>query len=87
MLKPAYLSLLSEDKMQITREPIVGSKSVHMWEDQLEELMKMQPYSKLNEKLFRDYGFLFTREIEYMKNRVSEILEDDMTDLCGFNLD
>lgn len=78
MLRPAHLSLISEDKMQITRKSTVWSKTVIMHKERLEELLSIDPYEKLNKTLFENYWFLFVKEIQQLKMRVNNILEEDM---------
>lgn len=78
MLRPAHLLLISEDKIQITRKPTVWSKTVIMNKDRLEELLSIEPYEKLNKTLFENYWFLFTKEIQQLKMRVNNILEEDI---------
>ena len=86
MLRPAHLSLISEDKMQITRKSIVWSKTVIMHKDRLEELLSIEPYEKLNKTLFENYWFLFVKEIQ---ERVNSILNDEdcMTNLDLYNME
>ena len=89
MLRPAHLSLISDDKMQITRDSRVWSKIVIMWKDRLEELLSIDPYEKLNKTLFENYWFLFVKEIQELKARVNDILEDEdcMTDITWLNME
>ena len=70
MLKPAYISQLDKDKMEITRESKPWSKQVIFQDhNDLEELLKIEPYEKLNKILIEKYSFLF-------KDRVNNIINN-----------
>jgi hypothetical protein len=69
MLRPAYISQISEGKMEITRQPKEWSKTVIFQDhNELEELLKIEPFEKLNKILIEKYSFLF-------KDRVNKILD------------
>ena len=48
-----------------------------MDKNKLEDLLSIEPYSKLNERLFTEYGFIFRKRIEELKNRVNTLLDED----------
>lgn len=73
MLRPAYISQISEDKMEITRQPKEGSKTVIFQDhNELEELLKIEPFDKLNKILIKKYSFLFKKKVSDVLNVTSE---------------
>ena len=78
------LNLIDEHTIGISKNYSIKCKVVIMAQSQVEELLNMQPFEKLNERLFRDYWFLFRKEIEEIKNKTSNILDDyDLPDING----
>jgi hypothetical protein len=73
MLKPAYISQLDKDRMQITLESREGSKQVIFQDhNDLEELLKTEPYEKLNKILIEKYSFLFKKKVSDVLSVTSE---------------
>ena len=78
------LKLIDEHTIGISEKYSKGSKVVVMAQTQVEQLLKMKPFEKLNEKLFRDYWFLFIKEIDEIKRKTNWILDNrDMPDING----
>ena len=78
------LNLIDEHTIGISKDYTPKCKVVIMAQSQVDELLGIEPFDKLNERLFRDYGFLFIKEIQETKNKVNNILDyDDMPDVNG----
>ena len=80
------LNLIDENTIGISEDYSPKCKIVIMAKSQVKELLEIEPFEKLNERLFLDYGFLFRKEIQEIKNGVSEIIDPE-DDGCMTNLD